>query len=241
MAHVTINTEHPKAVLAAWHDGLARAGLAGLTLAILAAALLAPPAGIATAAAGAVIGHVIVRRQAALHFPRQRFGLCNTLTLWRGALAVALLASAVFGQVAGWTVAAVASLALVLDGLDGWSARRDGLESGFGARFDMEVDSVLAAVLGLHAALSGIPWPVALVLGGARYGFVAAGFLAPWLRHPLPPAFWRKAVCVGQMSALIAVQLPVVTGVTAHTVAAGAATALLLSFARDILWLRSRP
>jgi phosphatidylglycerophosphate synthase len=41
---------------------------------------------------------------------------------------------------------------LALDGLDGWLARRFGLASAYGARFDMEVDGFLILVLALLVA-----------------------------------------------------------------------------------------
>ena len=36
-----------------------------------------------------------------------------------------------------------------LDGVDGWLARRRGMSSAFGARFDMEIDALLVQVLAI--------------------------------------------------------------------------------------------
>ena len=33
-----------------------------------------------------------------------------------------------------------------------------------------------------------------LAIGAARYAFLAAGWLLPWMREPLPPRHWRKVV-----------------------------------------------
>ena len=85
-----------------------------------------------------------------------------------------------------------ASVALVLDAVDGWVARRTHSASALGARFDMEVDAFLILVLSVYVARSTGWW--VLAIGIARYAFVAAGWLLPWLRGPLPPRYWRKVV-----------------------------------------------
>ncbi|MFH7468205.1 CDP-alcohol phosphatidyltransferase family protein, partial [Pseudomonas syringae group genomosp. 7] len=77
-------------------------------------------------------------------------------------------------------------------GVDGWLARRSGLVSRFGARFDMEVDAALALILSLHLLAGTAVGAEALVLGLARYAFVAAGLAWPWLSADLPPTDRRK-------------------------------------------------
>ncbi len=73
----------------------------------------------------------------------------------------------------------------MLDAVDGRVARRTGTASAFGARFDMEVDAFLILVLSVYVARVGRR--VGAAIGAARYAFVAAGWLLPWLRGPLPP------------------------------------------------------
>ena len=135
---------------------------------------------------------------------------------------------------------AVAGLALSLDGLDGWLARREGLVSDFGARFDMEVDALLALVLALIALASGKAGPWVLILGGLRYVYVAAGVFLPWLRRDLPPRWGRKTVCVVQIATLIALLAPPVIPPLSLGLAAVATTLLVWSFAADVLWLWRR-
>ncbi len=214
--------------------------LAAAAVALLGAlAVIDAPRGASAASlVAAALGASAIAVLAARHYPHARFGPCNGVTLLRGALAVALVAPLAAGMAAGWIVAAIAGLALALDGIDGWLARRQGLVSRFGAAFDMEVDAVLAALLAAHGALAGLPLPAMLVLGGARYAFVAAARVWPWLSAPLPPALWRKAVCVAQIGALIALQLPGLPA--AQPLAWVAAVLVLSSFARDIVWLRAR-
>lgn len=170
------------------------------------------------------------------HYPHPVFGACNLVTLIRAALVATLLAP-LSDSGADWAVPGIAALALALDGVDGWLARRRGLASGFGARFDVEVDAALALVLTLHVLARGIAGPEALILGLTRYAFVAAAWALPWLAAPLPPRFRRKAICVLQLSVLVALLLPVLPGGLAPWLVAGASGALLASFVLDIRWL----
>lgn len=173
-------------------------------------------------------------------YPHPRLGLCNAVTLIRLALATALLAPLAAGHVPSWPAFALAAFALALDGIDGWLARRYGHTSEFGAWFDMEVDSVLALVLAASAAsVSGLG-VIALALGLPRYVFAAAYWCVPWMRRPLPERYSRKVVCVVQMTALIALQLPVLPNGAGVGLAIVAALALFWSFAVDLIWLWRR-
>ena len=204
------------------------------------------PAGVAASALIFAGVTVLAFRSATRAYPHDRLGMCNTVTLLRAALAAAVAAPlTVPGLLAAqptlaWAVLAVATLALSLDGVDGWLARRSGLASDFGARFDMEVDALLALILSALALSTGKVGPWVLALGSMRYAFVAAALVLPWLNAPLPQRFRRKLVCVVQIAVLIALLAPVVTPPVA-AVLAGAATLLLgWSFAADILWLARR-
>lgn len=175
-------------------------------------------------------------------YPHDRLGLCNLVTLGRAAIMAVLAAlltrpDGLAGDPAlAWAAVALAMAGLALDGVDGWLARRSGLASAFGARFDIEVDAALAAVLCLLAVLSGKAGLWLLPLGFLRYAWVAAGAALPWLTGPLPDRFSRKAVCVLQIAALIALLAPVVTPPLSTLIAAGATGALVWSFAADAVW-----
>jgi phosphatidylglycerophosphate synthase len=194
------------------------------------------PAVVGFGLAGAGILVLAVGAMAARHYPHARFGLCNAVTLARAGMVVALLAMLGAGP-QGWDVLLVATLALALDGVDGWAARRSGLVSAFGARFDMETDAALALVLAAHVWLGGMTGPEVLLLGLMRYGFVAGFWPFPWLAAPLPERFGRKLVCVVQIAALILLQAPGLTAGLAQGVAWVAVAALVWSFGRDALWL----
>lgn len=124
-----------------------------------------------------------------------------------------------------------------LDGIDGWLAQRAGLSSTFGARFDMEIDALLGAVLALHLLAGGTVGPAILVLGFSRYAFVIAGFIWPALHGDLPDSMRRKTICVIQIAALIALIFPLTCAVFLTPIALIAAAALLYSFAVDAVFL----
>lgn len=214
-------------------------GLAAMQLIRLAGVPGAAPHWLAastTFALGAMLVLGAMRRS----YPHARFGSCNAVTLLRMAMVCALAVPVMAGSSAGWLIAGIASLALALDGVDGALARRSGLASRFGARFDMEVDAALALVLALHAYYGAALGVWVLILGVMRYAFVAAGLLLPWLRADLPQRFRRKLICVMQLAALIVLQLPDLAPAPARLIAGGATTALLWSFAVDILDLWRR-
>jgi phosphatidylglycerophosphate synthase len=174
-------------------------------------------------------------------YPHRTLGACNAVTGARLAavavlLAVALAPEGMAGREAA--VFALATGALMLDGVDGWLARRARLTSEFGARFDMEVDCALAAVLALLVARTGwaegAPALASLaVLGGARYAFVLCMALWPRLRGALPERMSRKAVCVAQIATLAGLLLPALRGEAALPLAVCVAGLVLWSFGRD--------
>ena len=102
--------------------------------------------------------------------------------------------------------------ALLLDGADGWAARRQRLASAFGARFDMEVDALAILVLAVTVVKAqAVPYWV-LAIGVMRYLYLAAALVLPLLRRPLPPRpiadRRRKTVAVIQSLALLIALAP---------------------------------
>ncbi|NDU71956.1 CDP-alcohol phosphatidyltransferase family protein [Actinomadura sp. DSM 109109] len=170
---------------------------------------------------------------------RRALGPADHVTLARVVLTggvAALVAGHLTGDARVWPLVAVATAALVLDGVDGKVARRTGTVSRLGARFDMETDAVLVLVLSVEVARAAGWW--VLAIGAMRYAFGAAAWAAPWLRADLPPSVARKAVAVVQGVALV---LAASGAVPYPAVLAAAALALLVwSFGRDVVWLAKR-
>ena len=128
------------------------------------------------------------------------------------------------------------AIALALDFVDGQVARRTATTSDFGARFDMETDAFLIAVLSVYVA-SAHGWWV-LAIGAARYLLWVAERIWPWLRRPVPPRPWRKVVAAVQGVTLAVVAAEVVPDAVAEAALVVALGLLAESFGRDVWWLR---
>ncbi|WP_152365876.1 CDP-alcohol phosphatidyltransferase family protein [Microlunatus speluncae] len=127
----------------------------------------------------------------------------------------------------------LAVVAVILDGVDGRVARWTRTSSAFGARFDIEIDSVLALALAI-----GLAWtlsPLALVIGLARYLYLAGARIWPWLNIPLPSRQSRKVIGLLGGIALIFAAAEVTSDPVAIGVLAVAAAAVVFSFGRDIV------
>jgi len=213
--------------------------LGGLAVSWLSFVILTAPAAMAAGALYSTAA-VLVIYNAFRTGQAWRFGLANTVTLFRLSLTCVLagagMQATIWSPALGLASALIAALALGLDGVDGWAARRFGTQSRFGARFDMEVDA------GFVAALSMLVWWVTpagawvLAIGAMRYAFVAAGWFCPWLRADLPGSLRRQTICVIQGIALTIALLPPASGLAAPVTAA-ALVLLALSFGVDTIWL----
>jgi phosphatidylglycerophosphate synthase len=224
----------------------------GLGLAAVAATVFALQAWLAAAPlwlGGSVAAYLALAAVIYRFWPRRRagFGWPNRITLARAALVTVLVGALALPDIVarhGEIIAALAVLAIILDGLDGWLARLVDGVTAFGARFDMEVDALLILVLSASVLVSGQAGAWVLAIGLMRYAFVAAGLVRPWWRRELPENAWRKAVCVIQGLALAAALLPWIRPPMTEVVLAAALVLLAHSFARDAMWLfrrRGRP
>jgi len=232
---------------------------AGAQLALLGAALvaaaqaLAPVAPLGWRGLGiALLLYVIIAgfiwRGLPGHAPHASFGAANAVTLARAAFVALLLAlvfEAFWGEVRlaaplRWMLAGGALAALLLDGMDGWLARRSGMASDFGARFDMETDSVFLVALSLMVLAAGQAGAWVLTIGAMRYIFILGGWLAPSLAAKLPQSRRRKAVCVATTTALIAALVPWVPAAGAGSICLAALLLLGYSFGADVIWLAAR-
>ncbi|MEV6316306.1 CDP-alcohol phosphatidyltransferase family protein [Streptomyces sp. NPDC051776] len=166
------------------------------------------------------------------------FGPANHVTLARATLAggvAALVADSLGGRPPVTVLVALATVALILDAVDGQVARRTGTSSRLGARFDMEVDAFLILVLSFHDSFSLGPW--VLAIGMMRYAFVAAARVLPWMRGALPPSRARKTVAATQGIVLVVAGSELLPYAVAFATVALALASLVWSFGRDVLWL----
>lgn len=168
-------------------------------------------------------------------------GPANRITLARAAMILPLAALLLHPEaldVRGrWWVVVLGTTIMILDGFDGWMARRTGTDTLFGARFDMETDALLMLVLSALVWVEDRAGAWVLLIGAMRYLFVGAGRLLPALRAPLFPSRRRKVVCVVQGAGLLICLAPIVADRSAVTVAAVALASLAWSFGVDTAWL----
>jgi phosphatidylglycerophosphate synthase len=109
--------------------------------------------------------------------PSGRFGPANVVTA--GRLLLLLLLATFSHRLGSFVLAASFLLALLLDVLDGYVARRGGHASAFGASFDMEVDAVFVLFVGYLLWLrAGLGFWV-LGAGLLRYVYVIALVVVP--------------------------------------------------------------
>ncbi|UJW77415.1 CDP-alcohol phosphatidyltransferase family protein [Rhizobium sp. SL42] len=179
--------------------------------------------------------------------PHRRFGPANVVTAVRAAM-VSLTGAAVLflnqldqTDIALWTLVGVVLVALAMDGIDGYLARRFGHTSEFGARFDMEVDALLILILSVAAAVLDKAGVWVVLIGLMRYGFVAAQLFMPGLRGELFVSFRRKLACVLQIVALCLVLMPFVEPPYSSGISAIALAMLIYSFGVDIVYLLGQP
>jgi phosphatidylglycerophosphate synthase len=201
------------------------------------AGLWGPPAGLAFGLYGVIAVFVLAGLR---HHAPRRFGAANGITLLRAA-AVSFLAGiamldAPFSPALRGAVVGIGCAGLLLDGVDGFVARRGGLASRFGARFDMEVDAISVLVFTLLLLRTGQAGPWVLAIGLARYIFVGVGWLWPALARELPQSLRRKTICVVTVTALLVALTPFVAAGPARMICAAALVVLVYSFAVDCVW-----
>jgi phosphatidylglycerophosphate synthase len=232
---------------------LAIAVTGGLVLTVVAAAIayLGPFDGffVVGSLAPYVAGTVIIVARISAYHPYPRFGAANVVTLIRLMIAGLFAGLAVQVVVAhvpvspglAWFFLSLAVLGLVLDGIDGYAARKQGLESPFGSRFDMETDAlqILLLAIAVFELQKAGAW--VLIGGVLRYLYVVAGMIWPVLNGPLRPAWRRKIISVVQGGTLAALLAPIIVPPLSVYAAAVALILLIYSFAVDVIWLLRSP
>jgi phosphatidylglycerophosphate synthase len=217
----------------------------GLIAQVLLLAVLAGTAGLG--AAGWVVGIACAVTMAAALVRGLARGLGDRLepaswvTLARATLAVGVAALAAGSFTHDTPVAllvTLAAVALALDLIDGWVARRTGTTSALGARFDGEVDAFLILALSVYVAPASGAW--VLAIGAARYLFLAGEWLLPWMRAPLPPRRWRKLVAAAQGVVLTVAAAEVLPRALTQALLVAALVALAASVGECTWWLWRR-
>ena len=188
---------------------------------------------------------IALERRLAGNHPYPRLGAANRITLVRAGVACLIASRAIdpapLDTAERWVLVALAGGALLLDGTDGWAARRQGLASAFGARFDMEIDAFAIAVLAITGREGG---GRPLLGAGDRRDALSLprrGARIARLASPAAAAAFadrrRKTIAVVQSMALIVALAPATPPSWAAATCAAALGLLAYSFAADIVML----
>ncbi|TVZ06280.1 CDP-alcohol phosphatidyltransferase family protein [Trebonia kvetii] len=129
----------------------------------------------------------------------------------------------------------LSAVALALDAVDGQVARRTGTATPLGGRFDGEADAFLILVLSIAVSRDYGSW--VLAIGAARYAFLLAGLLIPWLAAPLPPRYWGKVAAAVTGIVLTVAASGLINRITGMIAVAAALLLLAESFGRNVIWL----
>lgn len=164
--------------------------------------------------------------------PHGNFGLANGVTALR--LALVLLVATCMRVVHGRAIAAMILAIFVLDGMDGWLARRTNSASTFGRHFDMETDALLILVATHELWQRGMLGIWVLASGLLRYVYVFYSALLPKRALPMPPSrFGRSAFSGLAVGIVLAFTFTNPLG----AIAAGVGTLLVgISFVRSFYW-----
>jgi phosphatidylglycerophosphate synthase len=171
----------------------------------------------------------------------ERLGPASWVTLARATLAVgvvALAADSFAGDTPVALLVTLAAVALGLDAVDGWVARRTGMATALGARFDGEVDAFLILALSVYVAPAYGAW--VLAIGAARYVFLAGEWTLHWMRSPLPPRRWRKVVAATQGVVLTVAASGVLPSALTQALLVAALAVLAASMGESVWWLWRR-
>ena len=171
----------------------------------------------------------------------REMGAANRVTLGRATLLLPVAALVwqpeILSDAGSWWIIALSTVAMMLDGVDGWMARRSNTTTDFGGRFDMELDAFLVLALSVLVWLGGRVGFWVICIGALRYLFVAAGWFWPALQTALPHSRRRKIICVVQGVGLLVCLGPIIPSAMVTAVAGGVLVLLIYSFAADVRWL----
>lgn len=178
----------------------------------------------------------------------RRFGPANAVTLVRAVGTAWMLALMLqtrrseSSPVIMITIAVIAGICVLLDGVDGRVARRFGVESTFGAQFDNETDAATTAVLSFALWITEVAGWWVMIIGAMRYLFLIAGLIVPALRGRLPVSLLRKVIGISQPIGMAVAMFgaALVPSVWWQLLPAIALVALCWSFGRDAVLLLAR-
>lgn len=162
----------------------------------------------------------------------------DTVTMVRAILCAALFATHALDPRPTWGRVALAVLIIVLDGVDGYIARRDG-PTERGAVFDMESDAFfITTMCGVAHVFLGVSAMVLVVAAMRPIYVITLAILRLFARSPSPNhagTLRGRLVHVALVVALIADLSPLLSTAAKDVVSVAAAALILYSYAADVV------
>lgn len=192
----------------------------------------------------ALVAEVVVFRRVSVLVRGSRpqpFTLPTFVTAVRAAAVAVLAGFVVTGPPAGplvWVPPILFGVEALLDVVDGKLARVTGSVSAFGSRLDTEVDALALLAGSAVAVRFGVAPAFYLVVGLARYAFVAGLVVRRYRGVPvyeLDNGFRQRLLAAMQMLVVVVVLVPALDATLSRLLATAGTVPFLLGFAWD--WL----
>ncbi|MBT3548892.1 MAG: CDP-alcohol phosphatidyltransferase family protein [Gammaproteobacteria bacterium] len=136
--------------------------------------------------------------------------------------------------------AILALIALCLDGIDGYLARRFNEQCNFGEVFDQDADTLLILTLCTSLYLNKDTSVIVFLIPFYRYIFLVFMMKYKWMKRKLPRSYYRKLSCVLSTFILIFCHSQYVKDTLLVFFVMISLFVITFSFAKDILWLYMR-
>jgi phosphatidylglycerophosphate synthase len=140
----------------------------------------------------------------------------------------------------GGYFALIAFLALCLDGVDGYIARRFNEQNSFGEMFDQDADTLLMLTLSISLYLNKDVPMIVLLIPTYRYLFLISMTKYKWMKCDLPESYYRKISCTLSTFLLIICHSQYIKDISLSYLVLISLFVITFSFAKDILWLYKR-
>ena len=181
-----------------------------------------------------------------LHYNMHKFTRASHITFIRIILSIVMLSLAlnsffdtsIYGELYFLNIFIfLAFIALILDGADGFIARKYKESNSFGIAFDQEADNLMLLILSLSIYLNKNINIIIFLIPIYRYIFILFMYRFLWLKRELPKSFLRKFICIFTSILLIISHISYLDEYIVINIVFFALFIITFSFAKDIIWL----
>ena len=176
----------------------------------------------------------------------EEFSLASTVTYMRLSVSIVLLTAAINSSTNSTIFdifyterlfIILAIISLLLDGLDGFIARKYNQVTKYGEVIDQEADNFLIFVMSISLYLNKEIGLYVFLIPAFRYIFIFFMTRYSWLNNTLPDSQLRKVVCVSIILIMIISQDSYFTNDVVIFLVLLSLFIITFSFSRDIIWL----